>query len=303
MQPETRLAVRLHPPGAGPRELRVEELPVPAPEPGDVLLQVRAAAITRDELSWPTDRLPAIPSYEVSGVVAAIGAGVTTLVVGDEVFGLTPFDRDGVAAEFATMPAATLAPRPTTLGHVESAALPMPGLTAWQALFTHGALAEGERVLIHGAAGGVGHIATQLALSRGAIVVATARGEGVNIVRELGVAEVIDTSAATELAGLVSPVDVVFDTVGGDLLAGSPAVLAPGGRIVAVAEEPPDGVAATFFIVEPDADQLAALARLADNGALRPAIDETYPLADAVAAFERVATSNKRGKVVLEVTA
>ena len=235
-------------------------------------------------------------------MVAAIGAGVTTLVVGDEVFGLTPFDRDGVAAEFATMPAATLAPRPTTLGHVESAALPMPGLTAWQGLFTHGALAEGERVLIHGAAGGVGHIAMQLALSRGAIVVATARGEGVNIVRELGVAEVIDTSAATELAGLVSPVDVVFDTVGGDLLAGSPAVLAPGGRIVAVAAEPPDGVAATFFIVEPDADQLAALARLADDGALRPAIDETYPLADAVAAFERVATSNKRGKVVLEVT-
>jgi NADPH:quinone reductase-like Zn-dependent oxidoreductase len=303
VQPETRLAVRLHPPGAGPTDLRVEELPVLEPEPGDVLVQVRAAAITRDELTWPTDRLPAIPSYEVSGVVTAIGAGVPTLAVGDEVFGLTPFDQDGVATQFAIVPAAALAPKPKTLGHVESAALPMPGLTAWQGLFTHAALAEGERVLIHGAAGGVGHIATQLALSRGAIVVATARGYGADIVRELGAAEVIDTSEATELADVIAPVDVVFDTVGGDLLAGSPAVLAPGGRLVAVAEEPPDGVAGTFFIVEPDADQLVALARLADDGALRPAIDETYPLADAVAAFQRVATSNKRGKVVLEVGA
>ena len=301
MQPETRLAARLHAPGAGPADLRLEGLPVPAPEPGDVLVQVRAAAVTRDELTWPTDRLPAIPSYEVSGIVAAIGSGVTTLAVGQEVFGLTPFDRDGVATEFAIVPAASLAPKPKTLGYVESAALPMPGLTAWQGLFTHGALAEGERVLINGAAGGVGHIATQLATSRGAIVVATARGDGIDIVRELGAAEVIDTSGTTELAGAVAPVDLVFDTVGGDLLAASPALLAPGGRLVAVAEEPPDGVAGTFFIVEPDVDQLVALARLADEGALRPVIDAAYPLSDAAAAFERVESSNKRGKVVLEV--
>jgi len=303
MQPENRLAARLHAPGAGPADLRLEELPVPAPEPGDVLVQVHTAAITRDELTWPTDRLPAIPSYEVSGVVASIGAGVTRLAVGDEVFGLTPFDRDGVATEFATVPAAALAPKPQTLGHVESAALPMPGLTAWQGLFTHGSLDEGERVLINGAAGGVGHIATQLAVSRGATVVATARGDGLDIVRKLGAAEVIDTSATSDLAGAVAPVDFVFDTVGGDLLAGSAALLAPGGRLVAVAEEPPDGVEGTFFIVEPDVDQLIALARLADEGALRPAIDTTYALTDAIAAFERVASSSKRGKVVLTVAA
>ena len=303
MKPDTRLAVRLHPPGAGPADLRVEELPMPAPGPGEVLLEVRAASITRDELTWPVDRLPAIPSYEVSGVVAALGADVTTLAVGDEVFGLTPFDRDGVATRFAAIPADALAPKPATLGHVESAALPMPGLTAWQGLFTHGALAAGERVLIHGAAGGVGHIASQLAASRGAIVVATARGDGVDTVRKLDVAEVIDTSETTDLAGATAPVDVVFDTVGGALLAASPAVLAPGGRIIAVAEEPPGEVQATFFIVEPDADQLIALARLADEGALTMAIDTIFPLADAVAAFERVETSNKRGKVVLEVSA
>ncbi len=276
---------------------------MPSPGPGEVLLEVRAASITRDELTWPVDRLPAIPSYEVSGVVAALGAEVTALAVGDEAFGLTPFDRDGVATRFAVIPADALAPKPTTLGHIESAALPMTGLTAWQGLFTHGALAAGERVLIHGAAGGVGHIATQLAASRGAVVVATARGDGVDIVRKLDVAEVIDTAETSDLAGATAPVDLVFDTAGGDLLAASPAVLAPGGRLIAVAEEPPDGVEGTFFIVEPDADQLIALARLADEGVLTMAIDTTFPLANAVAAFERVETSNKRGKVVLEVGA
>jgi NADPH:quinone reductase-like Zn-dependent oxidoreductase len=267
------------------------------------VLRVAAAAITRDELTWPADRLPAIPSYEVSGVVVAIGADVTTLAVGDDVFGLTPFDRDGVATEFAQIPAEVLAPKPKTLGYVESAALPMPGLTAWQGLFTHGNLAAGERVLIHGAAGGVGHVATQLASSRGARVVATARGAGVDVVRQLGAAEVIDTGATPDLVHAVGSVDVIFDTVGDELLAASPALLAPGGRLVAVAEEPPDGVPGTFFIVEPDADQLVALAGLADQGVLRAAIDATYPLADARAAFERVAASNKRGKVVLEVGA
>ncbi|HEX3298507.1 MAG TPA: NADP-dependent oxidoreductase [Actinomycetota bacterium] len=303
MQPDTRLTVRLIAPGRGPSDLQIEALPVPAPEAGDVLVKVRAASITRDELTWPTDRLPAIPSYEVTGVVAAVGAGVATVAVGDEVFGLTPFDRDGVAAEFATVPAAALAPKPTTLGDIESAALPMPGLTAWQGLFTHGNLAEGERVLIHGAAGGVGHIAAQLALSRGTNVVGTARGDGVGIVRKLGVAEVIDTSATTDLVGAIGSVDVVFDTVGGELLAQAPSLLAPGGRLIAVAEEPPEGVEGTFFIVEPDVDQLVALAGLAERGVLTTAIDATYPLADAVAAFERVASSSKRGKVVLEVSA
>jgi NADPH:quinone reductase-like Zn-dependent oxidoreductase len=302
VQPDTRLAVRLHPPGTGSSDLRVEELPFPEPGSGEAVVEVRAASITRDELSWPTDRLPAIPSYEVSGVVAALGADVAAISVGDEVFGLTPFDRDGVATEFAAVPADVLAPKPTTLGHVESATLPMPGLTAWQGLFTHADLKEGERVLIHGAAGGVGQIATQLAVSRGAVVVGTARGDGVDLVRKLGAAEVIDTSETTDLAGATAPVDVVFDTVGGDLLAASPPVLAPGGRLIAVAEEPPDGVEGTFFIVEPDADQLVALARLADEGVLTTAIDTTFPLVDAVAAFERVDTSNKRGKVVLGVT-
>src|SRR5262245_64237094 len=151
------LAVRLHDDG-----LKVEETETPSPNPGEVLVRVHAAAITRDELEWPVDRLPAIPSYELSGVV--VGSG-------EEVYALTPFDRDGVAAEYAVVPADVLAPKPLRLSHVEAAALPMGGLTAWQALYVHGRLAGGERVLVTGAWGGAGHVAVQLARQAGAAVV------------------------------------------------------------------------------------------------------------------------------------
>jgi NADPH:quinone reductase-like Zn-dependent oxidoreductase len=240
------LAVRLH--GDG---LRVEEIGEPLPGPGDVLVRVRAAAITRDELEWPVDRLPAIPSYELSGVVVESG---------EEVFALTPFDRDGVAAEYAVVPADVLASKPAGLSHVEAAALPMGGLSAWQALFVHGRLARGERVLITGASGGVGHIAVQLARHAGA--------------------EVVESG----------PTDLVFDTRGGEI---------PGGdRVVTIAAEIPG---ATYFVVEPDREQLLELAGLADAGELRPQVDSVFPLADPRAAFERVAARGKHGKVVLEV--
>ena len=181
------LAVRLHQDG-----LRVEEIETPSPARGEVLVRVHAAAITRDELQWPVDRLPAIPSYELSGVVVDSG---------EEVYALTPFDRDGVAAEYAAVPADLLAPKPLRSSHVEAAALPMGGLTAWQALFVHGRLARGERVLVTGASGGVGHIAVQLARHAGAAIVES------------------------------GPADLVFDTRGGEVPAG--------GRVVTIAEEMP----------------------------------------------------------------
>ena len=181
------LAVRLHRDG-----LKVEEIEAPLPGPGEVLVRVHAAAITRGELEWPVDRLPAIPSYELSGVVVDSGA---------EVYALTPFDRDGVAAEFALVPARVLAPKPARLTHVEAAALPMGGLTAWQALFVHGRLARGERVLVTGASGGVGHVAVQLARHAGA--------------------EVVESG----------PVDLVVDTRGGEIPAGE--------RVVTIVEEGP----------------------------------------------------------------
>ncbi|HJU37276.1 MAG TPA: NADP-dependent oxidoreductase [Gaiellaceae bacterium] len=231
--------------------MKVEEIETPSPDTGEVLVRVHAAAITRDELEWPVDRLPAIPSYELSGVVVSSG---------DEVYGLTPFDRDGVAAEYAVVPADVLAPKPSRLSHVEAAALPMGGLTAWQAMFVHGHLARGERVLVTGASGGVGHIAVQLARSAGAAVVES------------------------------GPADLVFDTRGGEVPAGE--------RVVTIAEETPG---ATYFVVEPDHEQLVELKTLVDAGQLRTEVDSVFPLTEAQAAFERVAGRGKRGKVVLEI--
>lgn len=240
------LAVRVHPEG-----VRVDEIEAPAPGAGEVLVRVHAAAITRDELTWPTDRLPAIVSYELSGVVVETG---------EEVFALTPFDRDGVAAEYAVVPAAVLAPKPRSLGHVEAAALPMGGLSAWQGLFDRGRLQRGERVIVTGAGGGVGHLAVQLAHNAGA--------------------EVVEHGAA----------DLVFDTAGGSLPSAD--------RVVTIAAEAPG---ADYFVVEPNGEQLAELARLADEGALRPAVDSTFPLERAQEAFDRLAARGKRGKVVFDV--
>ena len=147
-------AIRLHASNGGTR-LVDERVDIPQPGPGEALVRVHAAAITRDELDWPVDRLPAIPSYELSGVVAAVADDVDGLAVGDEVYALADFDRDGAASEYAVVASKVVAPKPQTLGHVESAAVPLAGLSAWQGLFDHGKLAAGERVLIHGAAGGV----------------------------------------------------------------------------------------------------------------------------------------------------
>jgi NADPH:quinone reductase-like Zn-dependent oxidoreductase len=297
--PTERLALRMHAPG-DPPVLALETLPVPQLEPGEVLVRVGAAAITRDELTWLVDRLPAIPSYELSGVVVAVAPDVQTRTVGDAVFALTPFDRDGVATTYASVPAAALAPRPAALDDVRSAAVPMAGLSAWQGLFAIGELQPGERVLIHGAAGGVGHIATQLALWRGAHVIGTATGAGVEAVRALGAHEAIDR-ATSRFDDTVTPVDLVFDTVGGDTLARSPGILTKTGRLVSIAEEMPEGVAGSYFIVEPDHEQLLELGRLADAGVIAPVIDSVFPLADAEKAFERLMSPGKQGKVVLEV--
>jgi NADPH:quinone reductase-like Zn-dependent oxidoreductase len=297
--PRTMRAVRLHAP-AGIDDLVVEVIPTPKPGPGEVLVRVHAAAITRDELSWPVDRLPATPSYELSGVVAAVGSGVDAPRVGEDVYALTPFDRDGVAAEYSLVPPAVLASKPQSIGHVQAAALPMAGLSSWQGLFVHGGLEAGQRVLIHGVAGGVGHVATRLARWRGAHVIGTATGAGIEAAGAFGADEVIDR-ARTRFEDLVQPVDLVFDTVGGETLARSPGVLREGGRLVSIAEEPPAGVAGTYFVVEPARRQLVELAGLVDEGQLLPAVDSVFPLADAAQAFGRVMASGKRGKVVLEV--
>lgn len=296
-------AVRLHSPSLS--GLAFEEIETPRPGEGEALVEVHAAAITRDELDWPLDRLPAIPSYELSGTVAAVAGGVEAVAVGEPVYALTSFDRDGVAASYASVSADLLAPRPKRLDDIESAAVPLAALSAWQGLFDHGRLDKGERVLIHGAAGGVGHLATQLARWCGAHVIATASKDGLDAALAFGAHEVID-GANGRFEDALAPVDLVFDTVGAELLERSPAALRKGGRVVSVAEEPPQAapgaeIESHYFVVEPNRRQLVEIARLIDSDVLRVAVDSVFPLSDARAAFERSLASGKRGKVVLRV--
>jgi NADPH:quinone reductase-like Zn-dependent oxidoreductase len=299
--PRTMAAVRLH--SARVDGLRYEQVETPRVHGGEALIEVHAAAVTRDELEWPVDRLPAVPSYELSGIVAAVAADVATVAVGAAVYALTDFGGDGAAATYAAVPASLLAPKPSTLDHVASAAIPLAALSAWQGLFDHGRLEEGERVLIHGAAGGVGHFATQLARWRGTHVIGTASPGSLDAARAFGAHEVLDGKDA-DLEEAIAPVDLVFDTVGGELLVRSRAMVRPGGRLVSVAEEAPPTVAPidfTYFVVEPNREQLVEIARLVDEGTLRPAIDSVFRLSEAPAAFERVMAGGKRGKVVLRV--
>ena len=306
-------ALRAHHRG-GPEVLVVERAPVPVPAAGEVLVSVRAAAITFDELTWDetwtrdgVSRTPVIPSHEVSGVVFELGSGVSDFKPGDEVYGLIEFDRDGAAAEFVTVPATDLAAKPSTVSHTRAAALPLAGLTALQALVDHAAVQPGEAVLVHGGGGGVGALTVQLAAILGARVTATVRSDARELVSGFGAGRVIDVR--TEAFDESGPVyDIVIDTVGGETLDRSFGVLRRGGRLITLSAPPPVGraddygVTATFFIVVPNRDQLAQLAALVDSGRLRVEIAETFPLDDGRDAFESGRRSPRRaGKTVIVV--
>lgn len=280
---DTMHAVRGHHRG-GPEELRYEEAPRPVPAEGELLVRVRSASITPGELDWDatwtdaldgsgTPRLPITPAKEFSGTVAALGPGVTDRSVDDEVYGLIPFTRDGAAAEFTVVPSVVVAGKPAELDHDATAALPLAGLTAWQGLVRHGGLRHGQRVLVHGGAGGVGALAVQVAAARGASVTATAAARDADFVRELGAERVIDY-AGDRFEDQVDDVDLVFDTVGGDTLTRSWQVLRPGGVLVGIVAPPaatgPDGRRGVFFVVEPDRAGLEELNRLVRARQLTP---------------------------------
>ncbi len=306
-------ALRAHRRG-GPEVLAVEAAPIPVPAVGEVLVAVHAAAITFDELTWEetwtrdgVSRTPVIPSHEISGVVVETGSSAVHFAQGDNVYGLVRFDRDGGAAEYVSVPAQDLAAKPSGVSHVSAAALPLAGLTAWQALVDHAEVHHGERVLVTGGAGGVGALAVQLAAHLGADVTATIRSDAVELVRDLGARKVIDVRSAA-LDGNQAAYDVVIDTVGGPTPRDLFRVLRGGGRLVALSAPIPADVAdeydvtTTFFVVTPDQDQLAELAALVDRGQLHVEIAATFPLAEGREAFESGQRSGRRpGKTVIVV--
>ena len=309
-------AVRLHREG-GPEQLVYEDAPEPELGAGDALIRVHATGITPAELTWAetyrncdgSERLPAIPGHEVSGVVDSVAHGVNDTSIGDEVYALTSFCRDGAAAEYVAVHAADLAPKPKTLDHAQAAAVPLSALTVWQAFFDHAQLAPGQRVLIHGAAGGVGSLAVQIAHWHGAYVVGTASAENRDFLLGLGANEVIDYRQV-QFEQAVRDIDVVLDTIGGGTRERSWQVLKPGGILVSLPEPIPEGEAAAhggrsrrgvFFVVRPDREQLGRIATLIDSGAVHPVIAGTIPLTKARQAFERGVAGHTRGKLVLEV--
>jgi NADPH:quinone reductase-like Zn-dependent oxidoreductase len=303
-------AVRLHEP-TGVRGLVYEEAPDAKPMACDVLVKVAACGITHNELEYPIwtcraghQRTLVIPGAEVSGVVAALGFGTAGVAVGDEVYGLTDQWRDGTAAEYVAVEARNMAPKPRTVDHVHAAAVPRAGLTAWQALFDHGKLAKGQTVVIHGAGGAVGSTAVQLARWAGATVIGTGRSHSRPLVMELGADRFIalDADRIEDAAGQA---DLVFDTIGGDVLAQSPALLRPGGTLVTVRADSRlpatgDGIRTVVFIQESNRGQLAELARLVDEGHLRPQVGRVYPLERAAEAFSAKAAGGIPGRVVLQ---
>ena len=288
---------------ADPSSLTCEMVPVPDPGPGELLVEVRATAITADELTWP-EKWPAIPCHDLSGVVAATGPGVTGWQPGNEVYGLVGFDRPGAAAGFVTAPAADLALKPAAIDHVGAAAVPLGALTAWQALHEHAQLQPGQHVLVHGGAGGVGAYAVQLAAQHGARVTATASARNQAFVTGLGAGEVLDYTSRFE--DHVHDVDVIIDPVGGSTTARSWPLLRSGGILVAIAEEPDpaarrDDVRSVFFVVEPNGGQLRELATLIDRRQLRPVVSEVFELNALPEAFQAQRSPRPPGKVVITV--
>lgn len=294
---------------AGVNGLSLTELPYPVVSENDVVVRVHAAGFTRGELDWPDtwtersgrDRTPSVPGHELSGVVVELGYGTTRFTIGQRVFGLADWARNGSLTEYAAVETRHLAPLPYDIDHTVAAALPISGLSAWQGLFEHGRLVAGQTVLIHGAAGGVGSIAVQLAREVGARVIGTGRAADRDRALELGSHTFIDLdNDKLEDAG---EVDVVFDVIGGEIMERSIALVRAGGTLVTLAEPPktqPRDGRALYFLVEPDSALLADLATRVRTGRLKPVVGRVVPLADAPSAFNP--KKRAAGKTIVRVT-
>ena len=289
-------------------------LPQPNPGPGQVLVRVSAAGVIRTELEWyPTThtktgepRTSAVPSHEFSGVVAAVGDGVTNIAPGQAIFGMNDWFEEGALAEYLLAPASSLAPAPRTLTPIEAATVPISALTAWQGLFEHGHLHPGDRVLVHGGAGGVGLFAVQIAHMHGAHVTATGAPRNFDFMRQLGAREVLDSRGRPFEEVLTEKFDIVFDTIGGDTIARSFALVKPERFAITITA---DHEASTdprirdaFFIVTPHCRQLMEIAGMIDMAKLRTFVDAVVPLAEANEAYTgSPAGRRNHGKLVVAV--
>ena len=309
-------AVRIHHYG-GPEALQYEEAPKPTPAPGEVLIRVHAAGV--NPVDWKVreghlqqmvqHKFPLIAGWDLSGVVEKVGTNAGAagqFQKGDEVFSKSDASRDGAYAEYIVVRESEIALKPTSLAHVYAAGIPLAGLTAWQALFDIAHLKAGQRVLIHGGSGDVGHFAVQLAKWKGAHVIATASTKNQQLLREIGVDEPIDYT--TQLFEQVATnIDVVLDTIGSDTQERSWQVLKKGGVLVSLVQ-PPDtekarelGLHSAFVWTQPNGKELAEIATLVDSGHLKVVLDRILPLSEARRAQELSQSGHARGKIILRV--
>ena len=298
----------------GPDNLELVTVDRPEPGPGEVLVQVAAAGLNPVDAKVSARGLflkrggiepPVVLGWDVSGTVAAVGEGVATPAVGDEVFGLVNFPQvGGCYAEFVLAPADQLASKPTSIDHVQAASLPLVTLTAWQGLFDLADLRAGQKLLVHAAAGGVGSVAVQLARWKGATVAGTASTGNQDLLAQLGVDTPIDYTTE-RFEDRVSNIDVVFDGVAGEIRARTWAVMKPGAILVSISGPVPEeessahGMRGVSMLVAPNGEQLATIAGLVDAGHLQAIVDHTVGFAEIAAAHETLLSGHGRGKIVL----
>ena len=293
---------------AGTAGMKLVERPEPQPSINDAVVQVYAAGFVNTELGWPStwtdrldrDRTPSIPGHELAGIVTALGYGTTGLSVGQRVFGLTDWTRDGTLAEYVAVEARNLAPLPGDIDFTSAASIPISGLTAWQGLIVHGRVRAGQTVIAHGAAGAVGSMVTQLAHEFGAYVIGTGRAADRQAALDFGASEFVDLDSET--LEDVGKVDLVFDLIGGEIGKRSARLVRAGGTLVSIVgppeARPADGIAIDF-VVESDRTQLGEIIQRVRDGRLRTNIGKVASLDDAVAAFNP--TERRPGKTIIRV--
>ena len=306
-------AIRIHEYG-GPDVLSIDEIPMPEPAADEVLIRVHATSVNpvdwkiREGLrkeKFPSN-LPLTLGWDVSGVVEQVGEKVSIFRKGDEVYGRPDPTKNGAYAEYIVVKANLLSIKPISIGHTEAAAVPLAGLTAWQGLFDHGLLKEGQKVLIHAAAGGVGTYAVQFAKSKGAYVIGTASDQNIDFLKRLGADEVIDYNM-DNFETILSDIDLVLDTIGGDTQLKSIELLKIGGRLITtlapefVTEAKAKNVHLTAYMAQSFPEQLAEIATMIDAGKVKPIIDQVLPFTEARSAHIRSEEGHTRGKIVLQV--